>query len=161
MIVTQEYSKYFVSGYDVIEIPDLRNKAFFKGKIFNFSESISDFLKSDMESCIFPVYCEHESTNKAFKSVTLITYSEEIRFTNSEKGQYAYYRNNIKEIEQGNAYLIFLDKFARARNDCLVKAAMKIEPQPRVEKECHSFIGTDVEAMIEEMDKILANEKND
>lgn len=155
MIVTQEDNRYFVNGYDVVEIPDLRNKAFFKGKVFNFSESISEFVKSDMESCIVPVYCEQANVNKAFKSVILITYSEEYRFTNSERGQYSFYRNEIKDIEQGSAYLIFLEKFGRARNDCLIKSAIKIEKHEPVEKECHSFIGTDVEAMIEEMDRIL------
>lgn len=126
-IVEQDGKKYFMDGYSLTEIPDTRNKAFFKGKMFNSMDNMSEFLKSDLDSCIVPVYCSDVYEKKAFRKVTLITHSEQYVFNVSEKGQYSYYRNEIREIEEGQAYFIYLEKFARARNDCLIKAVMKIQ----------------------------------
>ena len=164
MIIEQDNSKYFTVGEKYYEIPDRRCKAFFKGKEFYFSEKIGDFLQSDKDSCVVPVYCDSVSEKRAFKSVTIETVSEEYRFTNSERGQYSYYRNEIKDIEQGCVYLLFLEKFSRARNDCLIKAATKIEQQEPIDVGvCHSFLITgkltkeEKLDLIEQMDKILSH----
>lgn len=164
MIVNQDNSKYFTVGDKYYEIPDRRYKAFFKDKEFYFSEKIGDFLQSDKDSCVVPVYCDSVSEKRAFKSVIIETVSEEYRFTNSEKGQYSYYRNEIKDIEQGCVYLLFLEKFARARNDCLIKAAVKIDNQePQDVGVCHSFLITgnltkeEKFNLLDEMDKILSH----
>lgn len=125
-VIEQDGKRYLLDGYKFTEIPDTRNKAFFKGKMFNFSETVNSFLKGKEESCIVPVYCTQISEKRAFKSVILITKTEEYRFTNSERGQYSYYRNEIKDIQDGRAYFIFLEKFGRARNDCLIKAVKEI-----------------------------------
>jgi hypothetical protein len=126
-VIEQDGKRYFLDGYKFIEIPNTRDKAYFKGKMFDVRDRVDDFMKSDLTSCIIPVYCSGVFEKKAFKKVTLITREEEYEFMSSEKGQYSYYRNEIKEIEKGGAYFIFLEKFARARNDCLIKAVMKIE----------------------------------
>lgn len=156
MIVNQDPKRYFTNGYDFYEIPDMRNKFVSKGKVFPVMYEVGAFLKSDLEACIIPVYCEETSVKKAFKSVTIITESEHFIFNNSEKGQYAWYRNDLKDIEAGNAYLVYFEKFARASHDCLIKSAKKIEKSHPSEGVCNSFVGTNIPEMIKKMDEILS-----
>lgn len=125
-IIYQDGKKYLIDGYVLREIQDTRNKAFFKGKMFDKRDNMSEFMQSDLTSCIVPVYCSELIEKKAFRIATFITKDEEYSFQSSEKGQYSYYRNQLSEVEQGNAYFLYLEKFARARNDCLIKATMKI-----------------------------------
>lgn len=160
MIVKQDNKRYYVSDGKCWELPDMRNKAFFKGKVFEYRDDIAAFLRDGIDSCIVPVYCTHVSEKRAFKSVTLDTSSEEFRFNNSERGQYSYYRNEIKNIEKGNVYFIYLEKFHRAKNDCLIKAAMKLEMRDRgSDTECSCFVGSNIESMIEAMDDIIYKEQ--
>lgn len=155
MIIEQDGKRYFSVGYKLYELPDTRCKAFFNGKQYNYTENIGEWIKSDKNTAVAAVYCTNVSEKRAWRRVTFITKQEQFDFTNSEKGLYSYYRNQINDMKENCAYFIFLEKKQHARNDCLIKACMEIEKQEVDDSPACSLMVSDpnevTEELIEEM----------
>lgn len=124
-------------GFTVI--PDTSNKIALSGKLFDYFESVREFVESDKQSAIILFFCSNREVQGKRYKVTLITQSETYDFWNVEKISSGWIshesssrdtaapRTGIEICYTGSAYLIYLVKETDCLNGVRVKSVKRYE----------------------------------
>lgn len=124
-------------GFTVL--PDTSNKIALSGKLFDYFDTLREFIESDKQAAIILFFCAgREVKGKRYK-VTLITMSESFEFWNVEKTTNGWLRHEADKMDAtapktgieicytGSAYLVYLVKESDCLNGCRVKSVKKME----------------------------------
>lgn len=122
-----------------IVMPDTANKIALNGKLFDYFESLREFIESESKAAIILFFCsKREVVGKRYK-VTLNTMTEAIEFWNVEKTSVGWVRHEsdrsdssapatgIEVCYTGSAYLLYLIKESDCLNGCRVKSVKKVD----------------------------------
>ena len=112
-------------------IPDTSWKFFKNGKIFNFAESIGQFIESDNSTCIIPMFCLESKIKGKRVIFRFLDRHSEVSFFNVERIGDKWKHNECDQCKPNRAYFLFVQRNNDALNGCMVKSVMEIEKNKR------------------------------
>lgn len=120
-------------------LPDTRNKIVLSGKLFDYFDTLREFIESDKQTAIILFFCSNREVSGKRYKVTLITMSESFDFWNVEKTTSGWLRHEADRMDKsapitgieicytGSAYLVYLVKESDCLNGVRVKSVKKME----------------------------------
>ncbi len=108
-------------------LPYLNNKITFNSKLFNYAETIEDFINGDEIQSVIPVFCADVKKDKRRFFASIITGNDIINIYNVEKINDRWAHNAIDIMEKLNVYFIFCKKDKSFDNGFMILRAKLIE----------------------------------
>jgi len=124
-------------GYTIL--PDTSNKIALSGKLFDYFDTLREFIESDKYSAIVLFFCSNRVVSGKRYKVTLITGSEAVEFWNVEKITSGWLRHEADKMDQtapktgieicytGSAYLVYMVKESDCLNGVMVKSVKRCD----------------------------------
>lgn len=112
--------------FEYYRIPDLTNKSKIGGKFYYTFDTIEDFLDSDANIAIIPVFCKTITKKKKRYFVSVISGNDVYDKYNVERINNEWVHNLI-DMVPGSAYFIFAEKNEHADSGFLINRSKKIE----------------------------------
>jgi len=96
----QDGEKLAINGYDYRVIPDTRNKYFSRGKMYNYFTNVREFLESDKNMCVVPLFVQNRKTKGRRYFIEVIDEQEVYKIFNVEhyNGQWVNNEHNSRNI---------------------------------------------------------------
>lgn len=107
-------------------IPDSREKFIIDGRMFDFSDTVAEFLESEKVNAIVPVWCESTGTKGKREFVTLLSGQERYMFFSVERVGGEWVKNKIEKMNPNRAYFVYLESHPDMINECLILSAKMI-----------------------------------
>lgn len=106
---------------------DVAGKAIIEKKLYNYFDTIKEFVDSDFKTAIIPVFCNEVKKHKKRFFVKLLSGQDVFDFYNVEKIADHWTNNEIGLMDKINAYFIFVEKHRDADNDFIIRGCKHIE----------------------------------
>lgn len=118
-----------VADQTIQRIPDTRNT--FKGR-FPWFESINEFLLSDKDQSVIPLWCEKIQEKGKRYAAHILTGYENYIFWNVEKIGGKWEPNHIQQIDAQKAYFGFFKKVKCSDNDCMILSVVEMRGNKQI-----------------------------
>ena len=101
-------------------IPDAREKFIIDGRMFDFSDTIAEFLESEKVNAIIPVWCESTGSKGKRDFITLLSGQGRYTFFSIERVGGEWVKNKIEKMNPNRAYFVYLESHPDMINECLI-----------------------------------------
>ena len=108
-------------------LPDTANKFFRGGRMFNYFESLSDFMQSQCSDAVVPFWAVSFTEKGRRYSIKILIGGDEYTFWNVEKIGSEWIENKIVGCDAEKPYFGYFIRNPGAQNDCLVGSVMEIK----------------------------------
>lgn len=102
-------------------------KIYIRGLWFSFFETFESFTDSTEQKAIIPAFCLKIAKQGKREKVTLINGNFSTEFLNVERIGDKWEKNKIENLEQKNAYLLFVSRNEMADNGCLILTSKRLK----------------------------------
>lgn len=108
-------------------IPETANKFFKGGKMFDFFDTITEFLKSDSQAAVIPFLAVSFTEKGKRYNVRILVEHDEYLFWSVEKIGSEWVKNNIIGIDAEKPFLGYFIRNPGAINECTLQSTFEIK----------------------------------